>query len=74
VYGLAFGVDRLRSALPLVAPVRNKPPPQRVERGPARPVVTTNDQKVLARRSVPTRWIVVNSAVAHVHAINNGII
>src|SRR5689334_22678660 len=35
-------------------------------------MIAPDDQQVLARRSVPTRRIVVNSAVAHVHAINDG--
>src|SRR4051812_44617460 len=35
-------------------------------------MIAPDDQQVPARRSVPTRRIVVNSAVAHVHAINDG--
>src|SRR3954467_513531 len=71
VYALAFGVDRLSPTLRVIAPIRNKAPAQRVERGLARPVVATNDKKVLARGSIPTRRIVVHAAVAHVHAVND---
>jgi hypothetical protein len=35
-------------------------------------MIAPDDQQVLARSSIPTRGIIVNSAVAHVHAINDG--
>jgi hypothetical protein len=43
-----------------------------VSAGFAGPMIASDDQQVLARRGIPTRRIIVNSAVAHVHAINDG--
>ena len=37
------------------------------------PVIAADDQQFLARRGVPPRRIVVHTAVAHVHAIDDGI-
>src|SRR5215813_5310075 len=72
-HALALGVDRLAAALRITAPIRNQTPPQRIERYLAGPVIAADDQQVLARRAVPPRRIVVHAAIAHVHAIDDGI-
>src|SRR5262249_43685445 len=72
-HALALGVDRLSAALAITAPIRNQIPPQRIERHLAGPVIAADDQQVLARRAVPPRRIVVHAAIAHVHAIDDGI-
>ena len=36
-------------------------------------MVAANYQQVLAWRGVPSRWVVVNAAVAHVQAIDDGV-
>jgi hypothetical protein len=72
-HALALGVDRLSAALGITAPIRDQAPPQRIERYLAGPVIAADDQQVLARRAVPPRRIVVHAAVAHVHAIDDGI-
>src|SRR5437667_6804762 len=64
---LALGIDALR----ISAPIRDQAPTERVERYLTG--IAANDQQVLARRGVPPRWIVMYAAVAHVHAIYNGI-
>ena len=35
-------------------------------------MVASDDQQFLARRAVPVRWIIVEPAVVHVQAFNNG--
>src|SRR5262249_33944758 len=70
---LALSVDWLAAASRVTAPVRDEAPTQRVERHLAVPMVATDDQQILARRGVPARRVVVHAAVAHVHAIDNGV-
>src|SRR5262249_11820717 len=72
-HALALGVDRLAAALGITAPIRDQAPTQRIERDLAGLVIAADDQQVLARRAVPPRRIVVHAAVAHVHAIDDGI-
>src|SRR5262249_28632376 len=72
-HALALGVDRLSAALRITAPVRDQAPTQRIERYLAGLVIAADDQQVLARRAVLPRRIVVHAAVAHVHAIDDGI-
>jgi hypothetical protein len=48
-------------------------PPKRVQRHFAGLVIAAYDQEFLAGRGVPVGWVVVYAAVAHVHAIDNGI-
>src|SRR5262245_32916955 len=72
-HALALGVDRLPAALRITAPIRDQAPPQRIERYFAGLVIAADDQQVLARRAVPPRRMVVHAAVAHVHAIDDGI-
>jgi hypothetical protein len=70
---LALGVDWLAAALRIFAPIRDKAPTQRVERYLAGLVLAADDQQALARRGVPPWRIVVDAAVSHVHAIDDGI-
>src|SRR6266404_3883331 len=72
-HALALGVDRLAAALRIIAPIRDQAPTQRVERYLAGLVIAADDQQVLAGRGVPARRIIVDAAVAHVHAIDDGI-
>src|SRR6516225_5355645 len=72
-HGLALRVDRLAAAFGIIAPVGDQAPSQRVERYLAGPVVAADDQQVLTRRGIPPRRMVVQPAVAHVHAIDDGI-
>ena len=65
--------NRLASTPRVLAPVGDKSPTQRVERDFAGLVIAADDQQVLARRGVPSGRIIVHAAVAHVHAINDGI-
>ena len=59
--------------LRVLTPIGNKSPTQRVKGNRADLMVASDDQEVLARRGVPTRWIVVRTAVAHVHAFDNAV-
>jgi hypothetical protein len=72
-HGLTLGIDRLAAALRITAPIRNQAPTQRIERYLAGLVIAPDHQQVLARRGVPPWRIVVQPAVAHVHAIDDGI-
>jgi hypothetical protein len=72
-YRLAFGIDQLTSTRRIVAPIRNQAPAQRIERYFTRPVITANDEQFLAWRCIPPGRIIVHAAVAHVHAIDDGI-
>src|SRR5262249_2581173 len=72
-HSLALRVDRLAPACWVLAPVGNKAPPQRVQRDLAGLMIATDDQQLLAGRSVPPWRIVVHAAIAHVHAIDDGI-
>ena len=47
--------------------------PERVQRYLTGPMIAADDQQFLTRRCVPPRRIVVHAAVAHVHAIDDGI-
>src|SRR5262245_8868982 len=71
--GLALSVDGLAAASRVTAPVRDEAPTQRVERHLAVPMVAADNQQFLAGRGVPARREVVHAAVAHVHAIDNGV-
>lgn len=51
----------------------DQPPAQRVERHLAGLMIATDHQQILAGRAVPPRRIIVDVAVAHLHAIQNGI-
>jgi hypothetical protein len=68
---LALCVDRLATACRVVAPVWDQAPAQRVQRHLAGPVIAADDQEILAGCSVPPRRVY--AAVAHVHAIDDGI-
>ena len=72
-YGLVFGIDRPSPALRVLAPIRDKTPAQRLEGHLAGRRITPDHQQILARRGVPPRRIIVHAAVAHVHAVDNGI-
>ena len=65
-------IDRLAAALGVIAPIRDQAPPQRIERYFTGGMIAPDHQQILARRAVPTRRIVVQ-ALAHAHAINDGI-
>ena len=69
----ALSVDRLAPARGVFAPIGNEAPAQRVERHFTGLVISSDHQQVLARRGIPSGWIVVNAAIAHVYAINDGI-
>ena len=70
---LALGVDCVACALRVAAPIRNKAPAQGVEGHFAGLTIAADHQQVLARRPVPPRRIIVDAAVAHVHAFNDRI-
>jgi hypothetical protein len=69
--GLAFGVDRLAATLGVLAPIRDEPPAERIERYLASLVVAPDHQQVLARRAIPPRRIVVDAAIADVHSVHD---
>ena len=48
-------------------------PTQRVQRDLSGLVIAPDDQQLLAWRRVPTGRIIVNAAVPHIHAIDDGI-
>jgi hypothetical protein len=72
-YGLALGVDRFVATRRVIAPIGDEAPTERVERHISRLVIAANDQQFLAGCAVPSRWIVVQAVIAHVHAIDDGI-
>ena len=72
-HGLALGVDRLAAARRVLAPIWDQAPAQRVQRHLAGLVIAPDYQQLLAGRGVPARRIIVHAAVAHVHAIDDGI-
>ena len=49
---LSLGIDRPASTIRVLAPMRDKPPTQQIERALARLVVMANDVKLLTRRDV----------------------
>ena len=71
--GLALGVDRLSPSGRVRTPMRNEAPLERIERHFAGLVIAPDDKQLLARRGIPARRIVVDAAVTHVHAVDNGI-
>src|SRR4029077_11250406 len=72
-HGLALGIDGLAAALRVIAPVRNETPAQRVERDLSSLMIAPDDQQFLARCGVPARRVVMHPAVAHVHAVHDGV-
>jgi hypothetical protein len=72
-HGLALGIDGLAPAGRVLASVGNKSPTQRIEGDLAGLVIAPDDQQLLARRGVPAGRIIVDAAVPHVHAIDDGI-
>src|SRR5262249_39516976 len=71
--GLALGVDWLSAASRVLAPIRDQAPAQRVERYLSGLVIAADDEQFLAGRAIPSRRIVVETTVAYVHAIDDGI-
>jgi hypothetical protein len=65
------GVDRLASATRVLAPMRDQPPPQQIERALAGFVVLADDVKLLTRRDVVGRRS--GPAVGHRQAIHEGL-
>ena len=69
---LGFGIDGLAPTLRVVTPVWNQAPLDWIERAFACLVVLSNDQQLLARRSVVARANVAHPTVANVEAFNDG--
>src|SRR5262245_17696895 len=65
--------NRLSAASRVLAPIRDQTPAQRVERYLSGLVIAADDEQFLAGRAIPSRRIVVETTVAHVHAIDDGI-
>jgi hypothetical protein len=55
------------------APIGNEAPAQGVQRDLSGFVIAPDDQQLLAWRGVPAGRIIVDAAVPHVHAIDDGI-
>ena len=68
---LRFGVDRLSPSLGIGAPIWNQTPSQKVERSFAGVMVLPDDEKFLARSSIPATRIVREPAVANVQPIDD---
>jgi hypothetical protein len=77
--GLSFSPIQVVSILALgktvrvFAPVGDETPAERIERHCTSLMIAPDYQRVLARRAVPSWRIVVDAAVAHVHAFENGV-
>lgn len=72
-HSLIFGVDRLATTRRVLAPIRNEAPAQWVEGHLPGLMIPPDDQQFLAGRDIPPGRIVMNAAIAHVHAIHDSI-
>ncbi len=72
-YGFGFGVDRLTPAFRVFAPIGDEAPPKRIERYLTGLMIAADYQQILTRGTIPSRRIVVNAAIPHIHSGDNAV-
>lgn len=73
-YGFALGVDRLAATAWVLEPARDQTPTQWIKRDLAGGVIEADHKQLLARRSVPARRVVVDTALPRVHPLDDGVV